>query len=142
MPVAMKKRPTSSFNWPKEELSPNTILTDSVTFGPNFRGYMKRRIGKKFVCHRDFMDWVQSNPGKSLLEAEEAWRRLEDRKKDPEFKRSIARQNMMAQYVRDFLEASPELTFKDAVKAWARKKTMPMKQGRVLFEKSDIINPK
>lgn len=139
LPSAPKPRPTSRFNWAREDLSPDTVITDSVTFGPNFRRYMKSRIGKKFTCHSDFMDWVLENTGKTLLDAEEEWQRLEDRKKDPEFRRSIARQNMMAQYVRDFLEAHPELGFNDAVRVWSWKKRRPMKQGRVLYEKSDIL---
>lgn len=133
------KKVTSKFNWAKEKLSLETIITDSVTFGKNFRGFMTAQIGNHFSCHSDFMDWVKANPGKTLQEAVLKWEELERRKEDPTFKREIAQHNMLSQYVRDFLEAHPELAFKDALAAWKLKKEMPMKDGFVKYEKGDDL---
>ena len=131
-------KPTSKFNWAKAKLTLETTITDNVSFGPNFRGFLSQYIGPKFKCHADFMGWVKSNIGVSLREVIIAWYALEDRKKDPTFKRDIADNNMMSQYVRDFLEDNPEATFKDAIEFWKLKKQQPMKDGFVKYLPSDL----
>lgn len=137
LPPVQKKKPKSRFNWAKAQLSPRTILTDNVSFGPNFRNFMKSQIGPKFSCHSDFMDWAKSNPGKTLEEAILIWHELEDRKKNPNFKRAIAKNNMLAQYVRDFLQDNKESTLKEALYFWNLKKQLPTKTGYIVYEKTD-----
>ena len=51
----------------------------------------------------------------------EQWHALEDRKKDPKFHRSIAKHNMLSQYVRDFLAHQEDASFKDALYYWNKK---------------------
>jgi len=109
--VIKTKKPASTFNWAKAELSLDTPITDNVSFGPNFRRFMKSQIGKKFSCHSDFMDWVKSNVGKTLHDAVLSWEALEARKADPNFKRTIADHNMYNQYIRDFLGTVLQLPF-------------------------------
>ena len=133
-----KIKKTSNFNWANEILTPNTIITDNITFGPNFRNFMKTEIGKKFNCHGDFMDWVKENPGKTLQDAINQWQILEDRKKDPNFKREIADHNMYAQYTRDFLKNNPGKTIRDAKKYWLLKKQLPTESGFIRYEKKDL----
>ena len=99
---------------------------------------MKEQIGSKFVCHSDFMDWVKANVGKTLADAVRTWNELEDRKKDPNFKRNIAPQNMLAQYARDFFADNPDRTHADMMRCWKLKKALP-NQGRVLYEASDLL---
>ncbi|WP_422082239.1 DUF6434 domain-containing protein [Ulvibacterium sp.] len=137
LPTVQKKKPKSSFNWAKAQLSPGTKLTDNVSFGPNFRNFMKSQIGPKFSCHSDFMDWVKSNPRKTLEEATLMWHELEDRKKNPNFKRVIAKNNMLAQYVRDFLKDNKKKTLKDALYFWNLKKQRPTETGYIVYEKTD-----
>ncbi|MEO1257216.1 MAG: DUF6434 domain-containing protein [Bacteroidota bacterium] len=134
-----KKKATAKFNWAKEQLALSTVITDNVSFGPNFRRFMKRHIGKNFSCHSDFMDWARNNAGKTLQDAILKWQELEDRKKDPNFKRKIAAHNMMSQYVRDCFADHPELTFQEVHQCWERKKQLPMKEGRVKYEPSDLL---
>lgn len=133
-----KIRTSSKFNWAKAKLTPDTVITDNVSFGMNFRGFMKSQIGNAFSCHGDFMDWVRANPGKTLQDAIEQWQLLEDRKKDPTFKRKIAKHNMFAQYTRDFLEDNPGLTLKDAKTYWSLKKQFPTDTGYVRYERKDL----
>lgn len=133
---AIKK--TSKFNWAKAELHPETVITDNISFGPNFRRFMKGQIGAKFSCHSDFMDWVKQNPGKTLQDAVQKWEELEQRKDDPNFKREIAEHNMFNQYTRDFLEDNPGMTFKQARSFWLLKKKLPTKDGFVKYEKTDL----
>lgn len=133
-----KKKTTSRFNWAKAKLSQETFITDNVSFGPNFRRFMKDQIGAKFSCHSDFMDWVKNNEGKTLRQAVEKWFELESRKEDPDFKRVIADNNMYNQYTRDFLEDNPGKTIREARQHWLAKKQQPTKNGFVRYERSDL----
>ncbi|MEM6685258.1 MAG: DUF6434 domain-containing protein [Bacteroidota bacterium] len=137
-PSPIKKKTTSKFNWAKATLTLETEITDNVSFGPNFRRFMKSQIGAKFSCHSDFMDWVKANTGKTLEDAVTTWKMLEKRKEDPEFKREIAANNMFNQYVRDFLAANAGTTIKDAKRYWLLKKQLPTADGFVRYETTDL----
>ncbi|MGD1846013.1 MAG: DUF6434 domain-containing protein [Salibacteraceae bacterium] len=137
MPTRKPPRKRSKFKWASAPLSTETIITDNVSFGPNFRGFMTGQIGAKFVCHSDFMDWVRENHGKTLGDAVAQWEKLEARKNDPEFQRKIAQQNMLAQYVRDFWKDRPEGSFQEALRCWKWKRRQPMVDGRVVYGSGD-----
>jgi len=136
--LTRKAKNKSRFNWAKSRLTPHTTITDNVSFGPNFRRFMQRKIEKKFVCHSDFMDWVKSNHGKTLADAIETWHELDARKQDPNFKRTIAENNMLAQYTRDFLADNEGKTLKDANAYWLLKKQLPNENGFVKYDKTNI----
>ncbi|MEL6256241.1 MAG: DUF6434 domain-containing protein [Bacteroidota bacterium] len=138
MPDPPKRKPTSKFKWSKEPLSPDTLITDNITFGQNLRRFMEAQIGAHFSFNSDFMDWAKENEGKSLQDAVIKWEELEARKKDPSFRRQIAANNMMNQYFRDFFDENPERSFEDARKAWTLKRRMPMKDGFVRYESPDL----
>ncbi|MEN0003577.1 MAG: DUF6434 domain-containing protein [Bacteroidota bacterium] len=133
-----KKTSKSKFNWAKAELTLATIITDNVSFGPNFRRFMKAQIGPKFSCHGDFMDWMRANAGKTLQDAVLQWELLEARKADPNFRRDIAAYNQYNQYTRDFLDDNPGKTLKEAKQYWDKKKQLPAAGGAVVYERSDL----
>lgn len=137
-PSPDKKKTTSTFNWAKAILTDDTIITDNVSFGPNFRRFMRGKIGNKFSCHSDFMDWVKANSGRTLANAVEQWYLLEARKNNPDFKREIAANNMMSQYVRDFCEDNPGSNLKIAKRYWTLKKQLPTNDGFIRYEKKDL----
>lgn len=138
LPSPPKKKPISRFNWAKADLSLETLITDNVSFGPNFRRFMRSQIGDHFSCHSDFMDWVKANVGQTLKDAVLEWEALERRKEDPNFRRVIAAHNMLSQYIRDFLDDNPGKTFKMAKRYWDLKKQLPTKDGFVRYEASDL----
>jgi len=138
MPKPKKKKATSTFNWAKAELTPDTLLTDNVSFGPNFRRFMKAEIGPKFSFNTDFMSWAKQNPGKTLREAVQMWKELEARKKDPGFRSEIADHNMYNQYTRDFLDDNPKLKPGDARYFWLLKKQLPTEDGFIRYDRSDL----
>ena len=138
LPQKSSPKKKSKFNWANASLTLDTVITDNVSFGPNFRNFMQSQIGNKFSCHSDFMDWVKSNTGKTLQEAVLQWQALEDRKKDGEFRREIADHNMLAQYVRDFLEDNPGKTLKDALQCWKVKRRQPTQNGFVVYAAKDL----
>ncbi|HAA10261.1 MAG TPA: hypothetical protein DCE41_00660 [Cytophagales bacterium] len=137
MPEA-KNRTISKFNWAKEVLTRETLITDNVTFGQNFRRFMKGQVGEKFSFHTDFMDWVKNHQGSTLGDAVEHWYSLEEQKKDPDFRNEIADHNMYNQYTRDFLEDNPTLLPADARKYWLLKKGLPTEDGFVRYVPSDL----
>lgn len=137
-PKQKKTKTESKFNWAKSELTLETRITDNVSFGPNFRRFMKGQIGNSFSCHSEFMDWVKANAGKTLGDAIDEYYTLEKRKENPDFKRKIADNNMFNQYTRDFLKDNPESNLKEVRKFWSLKKQLPTKDGFVRYEKSDL----
>jgi len=123
----------STFNWAKAALSPETIITDNVSFGPNFRSFMKKEIGGRFSCTSEFMDWVKSNSGKTLQDAIIYWKWLEGRKKDPSFKREIAPHNMYNQFLRDYFKANPNDSLEKAKASWEIAKQKPSEDGFIKY---------
>jgi hypothetical protein len=138
MPESKLKKAKADYDWVKSKLTLRTIITDNISFGPNFRNFIKLHAGNKFVCHSDFMDWVKTNTGKTLQDAILMWQELENRKTHTDFKRSIAEHNMLAQYVRDFLKDNPGKKIKDVLAVWKIKKTQPMINGFVKYKKADV----
>lgn len=140
LPEQVKKaKPSSKFNWARAKLTLDTVITDNVSFGPNFRRFMKTAVGEKFQCHGDFMDWMKANAGKTLADAVVQWQQLEQRKEDPSFRREIAPYNQYNQYLRDFTDDNPGLSLKEAKVCWEQKKQLPLKNNTVLYEKSDLL---
>ncbi|MEL7130753.1 MAG: DUF6434 domain-containing protein [Pseudomonadota bacterium] len=137
---APRRRPRTrdDFNWRTADLTPDTLITSSITFGPNVRGFFKAEIGKHFSCHGDFMDWVRANSGARLRDAVAAWYMLERRKDDPGFRREIAEHNNFLQYLRDFQDAYPDRSLEDAKACWDQKKIRPAVGGKVLFDPTDV----
>ena len=138
LPRVAQQRPQSRFNWAREKLDLDTLITDNVSFGPNFRNFMKAQIGTKLSCHSDIMDWVKAHPGKTLGEAVLQWQYLEQRKEDPQFRRNIAAHNMLSQYVRDFLADQEGASFKMALACWKRKRQLPTDDGFVRYAPEDL----
>lgn len=137
-PEPKKAKSKSKFNWAKSKLTLETKITDNISFGPNFRRFMKGQIGNTFSCNSDFMDWVKSNEGKTLIDAIRKYHQFENRKNDPNFEREIAANNMFNQYTRDFMKDNPEESIKTVRKYWMLKKQLPTKDGFVRYEKSNL----
>ena len=127
------------FNWARAELSLDTVITDNVSFGPNFRRFMTAQIGKSFSCNSDFMVWVRDNTGKTLSDAVAAWRGLEARKDDPQFRRDIAPHNNYLQYLRDYKDANPLRSIEDAKSAWEIRKRQPIDGERIVYRDEDAL---
>ncbi|MEM7653336.1 MAG: DUF6434 domain-containing protein [Pseudomonadota bacterium] len=138
LPKPKRKRTDGKVNWAKQTLVPSTVITEAISFGPNVRNFFKQEIGSAFVCHSDFMDWVRANVGATLSDAVVAWRVLEHRKDDPDFRREIAQCNNYLQYLRDARDAVPSLSLEDAKACWDVKNRKPAQDGHVVFERSDI----
>ncbi|MEL6686108.1 MAG: DUF6434 domain-containing protein [Pseudomonadota bacterium] len=135
---SLKRSTVSSFNWAIEALYLHTTITDSITFGRNVRQFFKEEVGPSFVCHSDFMDWVKANPGQTLRDAVEAWKILEARKDDPNFRRDIAECNNYLRYLRDIRDDNPQMSHEQAKQCWDKKKIRPAENGFVVYSLDDL----
>ncbi|MEM7762705.1 MAG: DUF6434 domain-containing protein [Pseudomonadota bacterium] len=133
-----KKRPTSRFNWAKETLTPTTPITDNISFGPNMRGFFKKTIGDRFVCHSEFMRWVKEHTGLTLADAVDAWYQIDRARQQPRARRDIDVCNNYLQYLRDIRDANPTLSQQQAQHCWDLKKRRPAQHGLVVYEASDL----
>lgn len=124
----------SKFNWAREKLTLNTVITDSYRNGPNTRAFFIREIGPRFRFNIAFMNWMRENTGKTLRDAVEAWRAIDARRKAGE-KPAIPKGNQYNRYVRDFFNANPGATMAHARACWAEKRNRP---GTNRYEPSDL----
>lgn len=137
-PQPKKKKATSKFNWAKEALHCDTLITDNLSFGQNFRKFMTNEIGTSFSFNTDFMAWVKANTGKTLADEVAQWQILEKLIENPKFRSDIAANNMYNQYMRDFLDDNPGKTIKDARTCWLLKKQLPTEDGFIRYESTDL----
>jgi hypothetical protein len=75
-----KVKPSSKFDWSKETLTLDTLITDSYTNGLNTRTFFREYCGSKFSFNIAFMSWMKHNVGKTLRDAVEEWNRLFNQK--------------------------------------------------------------
>lgn len=140
--ISISKPPKkSNFNWSKDLLTLNTIITDSYTNGPNTRAFFKNHCGEKFHFSIPFMSWMRKNQGRKLKDAVTEWKRLEKLSKNPNFKSEIPAGNQYNKYLRDFFADNPTRTIEEARYFWKLKRSLPL--GRHIYERSDLkLQPK
>jgi hypothetical protein len=128
--------PTSKFVWSKSQLTLNTVITDSYTNGPNTRKFFKEHCGDKFHFSIPFMDFMKNNCGKTLQDAVNEWKMLNEKSKDKKFKSEIPEGNQYNKYIRDFFADNPTKTIDQARHFWKLKRSLPL--GRHIYEKTDL----
>jgi hypothetical protein len=129
-------KPTSKFDWSKEALTLETLITDSYRNGPNTRNFFKEYCGIRFSFNIPFMAWMKHNVGKNLRHAVEEWERLNAQSKDKNTQSVIPEGNQYNQYMRDFFSDNPTKTIKEARHFWQLKRALPL--GEHQYERSDL----
>lgn len=81
------------------------------------------------------MNWIKANVGKTLNDAVEEWKKINDLKKDKNYQTEIAPQFEYNRYMRAFLADNPALTTKDAMEYWKLKKAQ---RGSNAYEREDL----
>ena len=130
--------PKSKFDWHKEPLNFDTVITDSYKNSQNVRRFFKEHADPNFKFNIEFMNWMKSNAGKTLADAVIEYKTMINRQSQPEFKSKIATHNQFNQYTRDFLDDNPELGLAEVRKFWALKIKLPSETGRHIYERSDL----
>jgi hypothetical protein len=82
------------------------------------------------------MDYMRNNCGKTLQDAVNEWKRLNELSRDKNFKSEIPPGNQYNQYIRDYFADNPGGTLKEARHLWKLKRSLPL--GRHIYEKSDV----
>jgi Domain of unknown function (DUF6434)/SAP domain-containing new25 len=127
---------TSKFDWHCEDLTLETRITDSYKNSRNVRRFFKKHCGEKFHFNIAFMNWMKNNVGKTLAEAVEEWKRLDEQSQQKGFKSEIPKGNQYNQYLRDFFADNPDKTMIEARHFWKLKRELPL--GLHKYERTDL----
>jgi phosphorylcholine metabolism protein LicD len=130
------KQSTSKFNWHKEKLFLDTVITDSYKNSQNARKFFQQHCGDKFHFSIPFMAFMKNNCGKTLQYAIDEWKKLYILRKDKNFKSEIPEGNQYNKYIRDFFNDNPNMTIKQARHFWKLKRNLPL--GRHIYERTDL----
>jgi hypothetical protein len=138
LPLSVKpayKSASSSFDWNTAALTPETVITTDYRNTENVRNFMVANAGRSFRFTVDFMKWLKENPGKTLFDALEEWRRQNALKKQKRHITEIGPQFEYNRYLRAFLADNPTMTTQDAIRFWKLKKAL---RGNREYAKSDL----
>jgi hypothetical protein len=130
-----KKKSDSRFDWTRDHLSADTMITDSYKNSANVRAFFTEYIGTHFAFNVKFMKWMRDHEGRTLAEAAEEWNRIHEMSKDKDYQTEIAPQFEYNRYIRDFLADNPSLKLQDAIRFWNLKR---QKRGSKAYQKSDL----
>jgi len=125
----------SKFDWTNEELTLDTVITDSYRNSERVRAFMKREIGSHFHFNVAFIKWIKENVGKTMRDAIAAWKQIDELKKDSNYRTTIAPQFEYNTYIRDFLSDNKDKTIKDAINCWKLKRNQ---RGNRLYTRNDL----
>lgn len=129
------KKSLSKFDWNKEHLTLDTIITDNYKNSENVRCFFTQHLGKSFKFNIQFMNWIKTNTGQTLANAIDAWQRIHTEKKANKNPKDIAPQFEYNTYLRDFLADNPDKDRKVGIALWKIKKSI---RGNNRYERSDF----
>ena len=134
----IKPRKISNFDWHKEVLSLETVITDNYKNSQNVRTFFATQVGPDFKFNIEFMAWMKANAGKTLDDAVKEYHAMRERMSAEGYKTKIKSHNQFNQYTRDFLADNPQMGMNDVRRVWKLKRSLPSKDGRHVYEKSDL----
>lgn len=138
-PGDRKPKVTSRFDWSAEALTTSTVITDNYKNTQNVREFFKTEVDPNFKFSIAFMEWIETNVGKTLGDACTAYCDLRTKQKSAGYRTKIKDHNQFNQYTRDFLDDNPDLGMDDVRRIWALKIQLPSETGRHFYEKSDVL---
>lgn len=128
-------RKQSNFNWNAEKLTCETLITDNYKNGKNVRNFFIQEIGTHFSFNVRFLKWMKENIGRTLGDAVNEWKKINDMKNDKNYTKEISPQFEYNRYIRAFLDDNPNLSTKDAIKYWKIKKS---ERGTNEYNRKDL----
>jgi hypothetical protein len=130
------KRQTSKFDWHTEELTLETVITDSYKNSQNVRRFFIEHCGDKFHFSIPLMDFMKNSWGLVLKDAINEYKRLTELRKDKNFKSDIPSGNQFNKYIRDFFADNPNMTIEQGRYFWKLKRSLPL--GKHIYERKDL----
>jgi hypothetical protein len=122
--VAKKARVSSAFDWGREPLTPDTVITDSYRNTQNMRRFMQTHAAAHFKFSNEFMAWMKASEGRTLRDAVAFWLEL-DAKKKQGYREKPLPQNQYNQFSRDLSAAVPGIAAAEIRRIWAIKRAGP-----------------
>lgn len=116
---------TSRFDWRREALTPETVITDSYRNTSNVRAFMKSHAGARFAFSNEFMAWMRMNTGRTLADAAAFWKELDRRKREDGYRERSLPQNQYARFSRALAEAKPGISAQEIRRLWKIKRSGP-----------------
>ncbi len=132
------RKSASKFDWHRESLTPDTIITDSYKNSQNVRRFFMSHTGDNFKFNIALMEWIKSNTGKTLADALTQYHQLQGDAAQSGYQTAIKSHNQFNQYTRDFLDNNPDLGMADVRRIWALKRALPSPDGRHTYDASDL----
>jgi len=129
---------TSKFDWHKDPLDLETVLSNSYKNTQNVRRFFCKHVGPDFKFNIAFMEWMKSNSGKTLADAVDEFKLQQKQMTAPGFKTVIEPHNQFNQYTRDILTHNPNMKMSDVRRIWALKRALPSENGRHAYEHTDL----
>ncbi len=130
-----KAKDKSHFDWSNEKLTLEAVITENYKNTENVRKFFVELIGKRFKFNVKFMNWMKSNPGKTLEQAATEWLRIEHEKRTRSKPKEIAPQFEYNRFLRDFLADNPTKSRDLGIELWKKKKSM---RGDNIYRKEDL----
>lgn len=134
LPPTKPKITHSNFDWNTDFLSLDTVITDTYKNTEHVRLFFTQQLGKPFRFNTAFMRWMKGHAGATLHDALAAWHTIAAEKKQGK-KTAIAPQFEYNTYIRDFLNANPQLDLATARAAWNKKK---LERGSRSYASNDL----
>jgi len=123
--AAPRRRARSRFDWGRETLTLETVITDSYRNSQNMRRFMKTHASDRFAFSNEFMAWMRDHVGSTLAEAVEFWKELDRRKREEGYREAPLPQNQYNAFSRALAAAQPGISAKEIRRIWARKRAGP-----------------
>lgn len=136
LPRAPRPKRSKSFDWHSAPLSNDTLITQDYRNTQNVRRYFISEVGNGFKFNIAFMEWINSNTGKSLGDAVNVFIAQKLAAKDTPS--VIKPHNQFNQYTRDFMADNPASSLNEVRRVWELKRALPSEDGRHRYDLSDL----
>ena len=132
--------PVSKFDWRREPLTLDTVITDNYRNSENVRNFFVGQLGSSFKFNVKFMSWLKSNAGKSLADAVSEYKRIKSESLSAKRQKSMLLPKLCPQfeynrYIRDFMQDNPGTPRELAVQCWNVKRSI---RGNNVYQQSDL----
>ncbi|MEM6366615.1 MAG: DUF6434 domain-containing protein, partial [Planctomycetota bacterium] len=114
-----KRASISQFDWARDNLTPETVITDSYRNTRNVRHFMVRHASERFKFTNEFMAWMRSNLGKTLGDAVNFWIELDRKKREEGYQEMPLPQNQFNRFTREISQSVPGISAQQIRKIWA-----------------------
>jgi hypothetical protein len=134
-PVRKKGRGGPRFDWARETLSPETVITPDYRATRNVRAFFESQLGDGFRITVPFTEWMRAHAGRTLGDAVAAWKELREASLAGDGPKRIAPQFEFNRYLQAFMADNPGRARREAIACWMEKK---QRKGPRVYHPDDL----